>query len=78
VKNKLGFIEGTLTCPAKTQYVEFVEANAWDMVNSMLCSWLLNIIDPKQSMIVAYSETTYAIWNDLKKSCLVANLPNID
>ena len=43
-KNKLGFIEGTLKRPAETSYEDFSEANARDMVSSMLCSWLLNII----------------------------------
>ena len=53
-KNKLGFIDGTLTRPAETSDVDFSEVNAWDMANSMLCSWLLNIIDPKLRMSVAY------------------------
>jgi len=43
----------------------------------MLCSWLLNIIDPKVRLNVAYIGTAYAIWNDLKKRYSVANLPKI-
>ena len=46
-KNKLGFIEGTLKRPEKEPDKDFSEADAWDLVNSMLCSWLLNVIDPK-------------------------------
>jgi len=72
-KNKLGFIEGTLKRPAETSDEDFSEANAWDMVNSMLCSCLRNIIDPR--MTVAYSETAYAMWNDLKKRYSVTNTP---
>jgi len=76
-KNKLGFIEGTLKRPAETSDEDFSEANAWDIVNSMLCSWLLNIIDPKLRMTVAYSETAYAMWNNLKRRYSVANTPKI-
>ena len=76
-KNKLVFIEGPLKRPAKNPDQEFSEADAWDLVNSMLCSWLLNIIDPKVRLNVAYIGTAYAIWNDLKKRYSVANLPKI-
>ena len=76
-KNKLGFIEGTLERLAETSDEDFSEANARDMVSSMLCSWLLNIIDPMLHMIVAYLETVYAVWNDLKKRYSVANTPKI-
>ena len=55
-KNKLVFIEGKLTRPADQEGEEFSEAQAWDMVNSMLCSWLLNVIVPKLRMNVAYSD----------------------
>lgn len=43
-KNKLGFITGTLTLK---ETADPAEVQAWDMVNSTICSWLLNIIDPK-------------------------------
>ena len=47
------------------------------MVNSMLCSWILNVVDSKLCMSVAYSETTYGMWNDLKKRYYIANAPKI-
>ena len=56
-KNKLAFLEGKLTRPADVEGADFSEAQPWDMVNSMLCSWLLNVIDPKLRMNVAYSDT---------------------
>ena len=43
----------------------------------MLCSWLLDVIDPKLQLNVAYIDTTYKIWEDLKKRYSVANLPKI-
>ena len=37
-KNKLGFIDGKITKPAVIEGEESDEANAWDMVNSMITS----------------------------------------
>jgi len=42
-KNKLGFIDRILIRPAEKEDEEFFEAKAWDMVNYMFCSWILNI-----------------------------------
>ena len=56
-KNKLRFIDGMLERPNEQEDEEFTECHAWDMVNSMLCSWMLNIIDPKLQMSIAYSDT---------------------
>ena len=61
-KNKLGFIDGTLARPEEKDDEEFSEANAWDMENSMLCSWILNIIDPRLRMTVAYSDIASGMW----------------
>ena len=76
-KNKLGFIDGSLARPAATGSDEFSECHAWDMVNSMLCSWMLNIIDPKLRMRVAYSETANTMWHDLRKRYGMANTPKL-
>ena len=73
----MGFIKGTLKRPEKNAEQEFSEIDAWDLVNSMLCSWLLNVINPKVRFNVAYIETTYEIWDDLKKRHLGSNLPKI-
>ena len=55
----------------------FSKANVWDMVNSMLCSWILDILDPKlhMSIGIAYPKTTYGMSNDLKKLYSIANAP---
>jgi len=42
--NKLGFINRTLKKP-EIKEGDFTEYHAWDMVNSMVCLWLLNVID---------------------------------
>jgi len=53
-KNKLGFVDGSLSRPKEVEGEEFSECHAWDMFNSMLCSWLVNVIDPKLGMTVAW------------------------
>ena len=47
------------------------------MVNPMLCSWILNIINPKLRMTIAYCETASGMSKDLKKRYSVANTPKI-
>ena len=47
------------------------------MVNSMVCSWLLNVIKRKLRPSVAYAETAWAIWEDLQKRYGVASAPKI-
>ena len=47
------------------------------MVNSMLCSWLLNIIEPKLRMSIAYSDMTKIMWDNFKKRYATANTPKI-
>ena len=55
----------------------FTEYHAWDMVNSMVCFWLLNVIDQKLRPSVAYAETAKAIWEDLQKRYGVVNAPKV-
>jgi len=75
-KNKLGFIDGTLKKPEIGEG-NFTEYHSWDMVNSMICSWLLNVIDRKLHPSVAFAETARAMWEDLHKRYGVASAPKI-
>ena len=68
-KNKLGFIEGTLRKPVLKEGDDPTEYNAWEMVNSMICSWIINVIDPKLHASIAYIETAAAMWENLRKIC---------
>ena len=63
-ENKLGFIDGT-SKKSEVKEGDFTEYHAWDMVNSMVCSWLLNVIERKLRPSVAYAETAWAMWEDL-------------
>ena len=46
-KNKLGFINGTQTRPTIAAGQDPSELQAWQMVNMMISSWILNVVDPK-------------------------------
>ena len=53
------------------------EYNVWDMVNTMLCSWIINVIDPKLHTSIAYVETAAMIWVNLRNRYDVPNIPKI-
>jgi len=76
-KNKLGFIDGSLTKPELKEGEGFSAYHAWDIVNSMICSWILNVIESRLRPSVAYAETASAMWQDLQKRYGVANAPKI-
>lgn len=72
LKNKLGFIKGTLTKPMPKEGEDQSELNTREMVNSMIC-----VIDPKLHNSVTCADTAYAMWENLQKRYAVANAPNI-
>ena len=76
-KNKLGFIERTLTKPKPKEGEDGGELNVWEMVNSMICSWIVNAIHPKLLASVAYVEAAQAMWGNLSKWYAIANTPKI-
>jgi len=55
-KNKLSLIEGTLKKPEPNNENIF-ELQTWEMINSMICSWILNVIEPKLQSTIAYVDT---------------------
>ena len=61
----------------KTSHQGFSKADTWNVTNSMLCSWLLNVTDPELCLNVAYIDTTREIQEGLQKRYLVAKLPKI-
>ena len=54
-KNKLNFIDGTIEQPGSTS--NLAEIRASSIVNSMIRSWILNVIDSKLQSSVAYEDT---------------------
>ena len=66
-KNKLGFIDESLTRPELKEGEGFLAYHAWDMVNSNMCSWILNVIKPRWCPSVAYVDNATTMWQDLQK-----------
>jgi len=46
-------------------------------VNSMISSWIINVIDSKSRRSIACAEATHAMWSTLKKRYGVANVSKI-
>jgi len=72
-KNKLGFIDGLIKKPKDDPS----EINAWKTVNSMICLWILNVVDPKLRTSIAYVETAREMWTNLQKRYAIGNTPKI-
>ena len=77
VKNKIAFNDGKITKPEikKRQYSP--EANAWTIVNSMITSWIIDVINPKLDTSIAYADSAQAIWENIRKRYAVPNIPKI-
>ena len=43
------------------------------MANSMICSWILNVIDPKLRTSTAYVDNVELMWKNMKKWYVVSN-----
>ena len=56
-KNKVAFINKTITKPDIATVAKPVEVNAWVIVNFMVTSWILNVINPKLHASIAYADS---------------------
>ncbi|RVW48337.1 Retrovirus-related Pol polyprotein from transposon RE1 [Vitis vinifera] len=72
-KNKLGFIDGTISRPAATNLL----AGPWSCCNNMVISWLSNSVCKEIAKSILYHETTIEIWNDLYERFHQGNGPRI-
>ena len=73
-KNKLGIIDGTINKPKGE---DGNELNAWEACNSMVISWMFNVIDKSLHSSVAYAQTAKDMWEDLKERYAVGNAPRV-
>ncbi|XP_052193755.1 uncharacterized protein LOC127802105 [Diospyros lotus] len=74
VKNKLGFINGTIPRPTPG---DVSLLNAWVRNNKMVISWILNSISKEISASVIYFESAQDIWIDLMEQYQQSNGPRI-
>ncbi|KAK3018877.1 hypothetical protein RJ639_004442 [Escallonia herrerae] len=71
--NKLAFIDGRITKPDP----ESEDFLAWDIVNSTLCSWICNSLDPPIRATVSRLNEAKLIWDSLKTRYSIPNRPRI-
>ena len=75
-KNKLGFIDGSLTLSSslvKTPSTFQARIHCDNMVGT----WIINSVSPKIQASIIYKDTTLDIWNDLKERFSWGNGPRI-
>jgi len=66
-KNRVAFINGTITKPDVATGAKLVEMNAWVIVISMVTSWILNVIDPKLHASITYVDSAQSMWENIQK-----------
>ncbi|XP_030941568.1 uncharacterized protein LOC115966477 [Quercus lobata] len=75
-KNKLGFIDGTLTLSSPLVSTPS-NVQAWIRCDNMVGTWLTNSVSPKLQASIIYEDTTLEIWNDLKNRFAQTNGPRV-
>jgi len=76
-KNKAAFINGIIPKPDIATGVRPIEVNAWVIVNSMVTSWILHVIDLKLHASIAYAESAQSIWVNINKRYVIPNVPKV-
>ncbi|KAJ8631367.1 hypothetical protein MRB53_024690 [Persea americana] len=72
-KNKLGFVDGTITTPdAKSP-----DYDQWEIVNSMLVAWIFNTLDVSIRKTVPFPDHVKVLWDDLRDRYSLRNGPRI-
>ncbi|KAL5570625.1 hypothetical protein UlMin_027200 [Ulmus minor] len=74
VKNKIGFVDGSIAEPLGTDANLF---NSWIRNNNMVISWILNSISKEISASVMFASSAREIWLDLKDRFQQKNGPRI-
>jgi len=70
-KNKLGFVDGSLLRPS----VDDSTFRIWSRCNSMVKSWILNVVNKEIYDSILYYEDAVEMWTDLFTRFRVNNLP---
>ena len=75
-KNKLGFIDGTLTLSSPL-ISSPSPMQAWIRCDNMVGTWLTNSVFSKLQASIIYEGTALEIWNDLKNRFAQTNGPRV-
>ncbi|XP_074295987.1 uncharacterized protein LOC141623716 [Silene latifolia] len=63
VKNKIGFVDGTLPKPTSGA----TKIRQWERCNDMVISWILHSVSSEIANGLLYTETAKSIWDELKE-----------
>ena len=72
-KNKLGFVDGSIPKNA----VDDLNAHTWSRCNSMVISWLLNVVSKEIADSLLYLDAAQAIWTNLNDRFCQSNATRI-
>ncbi|KAL5808260.1 hypothetical protein ACOSQ3_028951 [Xanthoceras sorbifolium] len=75
VKNKIGFIDGSIEPPSETEHP--TEYALWNQCNSMILSWLTHSVEPDLAKGVIHAKTALQVWEDFKYQFSQKNAPAI-
>ena len=67
-KNKLGFIDGSLTISSS-----LVNSQAWVRADNMVGTWIINSTSPKLQGSIIYRDTALEIWTDFRDTFCQGN-----
>lgn len=62
-KNRIGFIDGTIPIPSKTDSM----FSTWRRANNLVVRWIFASVSESIAKSILYSDAAYNIWNQLKK-----------
>lgn len=65
VKNKLGFIDGTIDKPS---VAEVNLLNYWTKNNNIVISWILNSVSKEISASILFLDLAAIIWDDSQRT----------
>lgn len=73
LKNKVGFIDGSIMAPDATDSL----FQSWIRNNNVVISWILNSVSKEIYASIMFSTSAVEIWNDLRESFQQSNGPRI-
>ena len=73
VKNKMGFVDGTIKKPPPGDPM----INKWTRNNNIVVSWLLNSVSKEISSSIQFGDSAETVWNDLRDRYQRSNGPRI-
>lgn len=74
VKNKLGFVDGSISKPIDS---DSNLLSSWKRNNNIVISWILNSVSKDISASIIFAESASEIWQDLKDRFMQSNGPRL-